>query len=114
MALADGATSTVAIRPSPSDGLEPGREVPQGAWLVDDAVAGERSRPPGHLDADLDHVVDVALRVRAPRDGEAHEVERGGLLGAVGPQAEHHRADLAPAHAAGLVEGDSEGLPRVV
>ena len=56
--------------------FEDGREVAQGPWLVDDPVAGQLIGPAGDVLEDLDHVVDVALRVRPPRDGQAHQVER--------------------------------------
>jgi plasmid stability protein len=89
------------------------REVPQRRRLLDDAPAVQLAGAAGDVGADLDDVVDVALGVGAARHGEAHEVERRGPLGAVGPTAEHHRADLAAADAAGEVELDGQRLAGV-
>ena len=88
--------------------------MPELRGLVDDPEPGQLGRPCGDGVAHLDHVVDVALRVRPPRDREADEVERRGPLGPVGVQAEHHRADLASADAPRLVERDGERLARVL
>ena len=60
--------------------FDDGREVAQGPWRVDDPVAGQLIGAAGDVLAHLDHVVDVALRVRPPRDGQAHQVERRGHL----------------------------------
>ena len=95
-------------------GREARREVPQLGRLLDDAEAGQLLRPLRDRGAHLDHVVDVALRVGAARDREPDELHRRGALGAVGLASEHDRADLAAAHAAGLVERDDERLPRIL
>src|ERR1035437_8076085 len=55
--------------------LERGREVTQGRGLVPDALPGELTRMPCDVLADLDDVVDVALRVGPPGDGQPHQVE---------------------------------------
>jgi hypothetical protein len=81
--------------------------------LVDDAQPGQLLGPRRDPRDHLDHVVHVALRVRAPRDREPHEVHRRRHLAAVGAPPEHHRADLAAAHAALEVQRDRERLPRV-
>src|SRR5665647_966247 len=78
--------------------LEDGGKVAQGRGLVDDAVAPQVSRVLCDVLADLDDVVDVALRVRPPRDGQPRQVEGGRHLRAVRLAAEHHRADLDAAH----------------
>ncbi len=93
---------------------EAGGEVPELRRLVHDAVAAERVLPRGHARDDLDDVVDVALGVGPPRDREPHEIERRRRLGAVGVATEHHRPDLAAAHAALPVELDGERLARVL
>ena len=54
------------------------------ARLLDDSEAPQLAGSGGDGPAHLDHVVHVALRVRTPGDRQAHEVERGRLLGAVG------------------------------
>ena len=60
------------------DRREPGREVPERGRLLDDPEPAQARRALGDPDDDLDHVVDVALGVRAPRDREADEVHRRG------------------------------------
>ena len=85
-------------------------EVPQRPRLAHDAVARELVGVLGHHLAHLDHVVDVALRVRAPGNGKPHELHRGGSFGAVGLKAEHDAADLAAADTTGLVERNGQGL----
>src|SRR6266700_1089126 len=85
------------------DRLEPGREMPQLRRLLDDPVPRQVLRPGGDVRHDLDHVVDVTLRVRAPRDREPNEIRRGRLLGAVWLQPEHHRPDLASPDPASFV-----------
>jgi Beta-eliminating lyase len=62
--------------------------VPELRGLVGDPEPGQLGRPRGDGVAHLDHVVDVALRVRPPRDRDADEAERRGPLGPVGVQAE--------------------------
>src|SRR5207247_2594303 len=54
--------------------LEPCGEVAELRRLVDDPVAAQLRRPLRDGLDDLDHVVDVALRVGAPRDRHADEV----------------------------------------
>jgi len=60
------------------DRLEAGGEVAQGSGLVDDPhaaqVGGALSHPADHLDDE----VDVRLGVDPTRDGETHELHRGG------------------------------------
>ena len=102
-------------RASSAERCEPCREVPQRRRLVHDAVAAQlagAARPPA----------------RTPRSrsrcGSGCRCARGmasrtrsiaaGVLVAVRVAAEHHRADLAAAHAAGLVERDGERLARVL
>ena len=55
--------------------LESRREVPQDGRLVHDAQPAELVAPVVKARADLDHVVDVALRVDAPRDGEPDQFQ---------------------------------------
>ena len=86
----------------------------QHRQLLDDAVAGQLTGAGGHFAADLDDVVDVALRIGSPRNGEAHEVHRGGLLGPVGASPKHHRAYLAATDPAGFIERDHQGLAGIL
>jgi hypothetical protein len=76
-----GSTSQTTDRVSPPIGsahwFEGGREVAQGGGLVHDPVAGELTGAAGDVLADLDDVVDVALRVGPPWDGQAHQVKSG-------------------------------------
>ena len=58
--------------------LEPGGEVAQlRAAASRSGSRAARRRSPATARHDLDHVVDVALRVGAPRDREPHQVHRG-------------------------------------
>ena len=60
--------------------LEGRREVPQCRGFVDDPHSSKVGRALGHRLADLDRVVDVALRVSTPRDRQPHQVERSPAL----------------------------------
>ena len=93
--------------------LEPYGEVAQLPGQGDDSHAGQVASPAGDPFDDFGHVVHVALGVGTAGDGEADQVQRGRGLGAVGVQAEHHRADLAAADPALEVQGAGEGLARV-
>src|SRR5664280_52306 len=57
------------------DRLESGREVPKKRRLLDDAVAAKLFPVLVHLNHHFDHVVDVAPRVDASWDRQAHELE---------------------------------------
>ena len=87
--------------------------MPKLGGLLDDAVTSQPLRPSGHLSAHLDHIVDVALGVRATRDRKADELHGRGGLRSIGVAPEHDGADLAASYAAGLVERDDERLSRV-
>src|SRR5690349_17691892 len=75
-----------------SSDLEPRREVSQEWWFVGNRQALDLVALAPDFEDDFDDVVNVALRVRSARDGEAHEVHLGGF-------AEHQRADLDGAYA---------------
>src|SRR5829696_5204896 len=90
--------------PSGTEWCELGGEVPQRRRLEGDLVPRQPVRLGGHRPADLDHVVDVALGVGPARNRQPDQVHAGRLLAAVGMPAEHHRADLARADAADLVQ----------
>ena len=66
--------------PRAAERLEPRREMPQLRRLLDDPVARQILGAGGDVRHDLDHVVDVALRVGASRDREPDQVRRGRLL----------------------------------
>ena len=74
-----------------SERLEARREVAERARFLDDAVATQALTTPSDRDTHLDHVVDVALRVRAARNREPHEIHGSRALRAVGVTAEHRR-----------------------
>src|ERR1700722_6919436 len=54
--------------------LEARCEVAQCGWLCDDPIPGKVSGVGGHLAAHRNDVVDVALRVGAPRDRQPDQV----------------------------------------
>ena len=62
------------------DRLEAGGEVAERGGLLDDPHAAQLAARFGDSADHLDHVVDVALRVDAARDGEAHQLHRRRLL----------------------------------
>ncbi|MCC7151940.1 MAG: SDR family oxidoreductase, partial [Rubrivivax sp.] len=87
------------------------REVTQEARLARDAHAADRGGLRLHLGDDFGGVVEVRLRVHAPREGQAHEFHAVvGLAAVVQPLAEHHRADLDAADAAFEVERGLTGM----
>ena len=87
----------------------------RSVWrLPGDPQPAQVCGPRGDLGADLDHVVDVALRVGAAWDGEPHEIHRRGRLAPVRLPAEHDGADLAAADSAGDVERHRERLAGVL
>src|SRR5574337_1139932 len=86
----------------------------QGRRLKSDAVARKFVLLGGDLGKSFDDIVGVALRIDAARHGEAHEIHWRGMLRAVRSAPEHHRADLARAHAADLVERAGERLPWIL
>src|SRR5438876_10299843 len=99
-ATAGPAASSLGGRPAarraatPRQRFEARGEVPELRRLLDDAIAAELRRASGDGGNGLDDVVDVALRVRPARDGQAHQIQGGGRLAPVGVAAEHDRADL--------------------
>ena len=83
---------------------EPGGEVPQYRGRRDDAVAGEALALGIDRQDRLGQIVDVALRVDAARGTPDALARWPRALRGVGLQAEHHRPDLDPAHAAHQIE----------
>src|SRR5262249_57748971 len=69
-------TSGNALPLSTSHLLEPGREVPEHGRSLDDPQGSEGAPPLEQLGAGLRDVVDVALRVHTPRDGQPHQLPR--------------------------------------
>src|SRR6476619_1789724 len=100
--------------PRRAEPLDPRWEMPQRRCLRGDPVPGKVLGVAGNVRHDLEHVVDVALRVRASWDREPNQVRRGRLLRAVRLHPEHHRPDLASTDPSGLVQRHREGLPRVL
>jgi hypothetical protein len=94
--------------------LEAGREVAQLRGLLGDSEAAQVGGAARHRANNLDHVVDVRLRVNPPGDGQAHQLHRPGRLRPVGMHPEHDRADLAAADAALPVQGDRQRLPGIL
>ena len=92
---------------------EPRREVPEHRRRVDHQQPGETPAIRVEVNHRLHHVVDVALRVDAPRHREAHEFERSGYLstGCVS-LAEHDGANLDAADAGMEVQPAAESLAR--
>jgi len=71
--------------------FKPGSEVPQKRRLMDDPIAGDRIPMLENIQDDLDHVVDVALRIDAPRYREAHQLHSRGISR---PASASHRPNI--------------------
>src|SRR5439155_6729298 len=85
----------------------------QRRWLRCNPEAAQERGSFGDPSNRLDHVVNMALRVRSTRDRKPNEIHRGRRLRAVRLPAEHHRPDLAAADATFDVEGHGECLAGV-
>src|SRR5437868_6121851 len=76
---------------SAPDRLELGREVSQDRSLLDKTIAGNVCPPFPDLEDGLDHIVDVALGIDPPRDGQPHQLHGSGrFLPALSVSAAEH------------------------
>src|SRR5207249_5296315 len=90
------------------------REVPQHRRRLDDAQTAQALSLLENLDDRFDHVIDMALRVNAAWDGEAHQFHGGpGRVAGVGiDRAEHYAANLDGTDAGVTIKSAHQRLAR--